>query len=234
MLVPVDGSPTSNQGLDEAVKLAKLTGARLRLIHVINELAFSAGIEIYTADVIGLLNETGAQILASAKARVEAAGVDAVTRLSENFGRRLCDIVVDDALEWDADLIVIGSHGRRGVARLFIGSDAEQICASPRCRCCWFAQSRRNLALRPRKPAPRPQSRRAPHLPIRAGKRSLPSARARRVDAGGASLSGMASTAFKESLQLLRTKRCGTFCFRQPACRTSAPVPIRWHSRCCC
>ena len=127
ILVPVDGSPTSNQGLDEAVKLAKLTGARLRLIHVINELTFATGFEIYTADIIDILKEGGAQILAEAQARVQAAGVNAISYLSENFGSRVCDIVVDDAIDWKADLIVIGSHGRRGIGRLIIGSDAEQI-----------------------------------------------------------------------------------------------------------
>jgi nucleotide-binding universal stress UspA family protein len=127
ILVPTDGSPTSNQGLDEAVKVAKLTGARLRLIHVINELVFTTGVEIYTADVIDLLKEAGTQILTEAKARVEAAGVEVVTQVFENFGSRLCDVVVDDARAWKADLIVIGSHGRRGIGRLLIGSDAEQI-----------------------------------------------------------------------------------------------------------
>ena len=37
ILVPVDGSPTSSRGLQEAIKLAKLTGARLRLMHVVDE-----------------------------------------------------------------------------------------------------------------------------------------------------------------------------------------------------
>jgi nucleotide-binding universal stress UspA family protein len=130
ILVPIDGSPTSNQGLTEAVKLAKLTGARLRLLHVINELTFTTGFEIYTAEVFDILKEGGTQILAEAKAHVDAAGVEAVTQLYENFGSRLCDVVVNDAIGWKADLIVIGSHGRRGIGRLFIGSDAEQILRS--------------------------------------------------------------------------------------------------------
>lgn len=127
ILVPVDGSPTSNQGLDEAIKLAKLTGASLRLIHVVNELAFATGFEIYTGDIIGMLKEAGEQILAAAKARAKGGGIEAETFLSENFGSRVCDVVVDEAKRCDAELIVIGSHGRRGIGRLVIGSDAEQI-----------------------------------------------------------------------------------------------------------
>jgi nucleotide-binding universal stress UspA family protein len=127
ILVPIDGSPTSIQGLDEAVKLAKLTGGSLRLVHVANELTFATGFEIYTGDVIGMLKEAGEQILSEAKARVQASGIDAATFLFENFGSRVCDVVVDEAKRWNADLIVIGSHGRRGIGRLVIGSDAEQI-----------------------------------------------------------------------------------------------------------
>lgn len=130
ILVPVDGSATSTQGLDEAVKLARLTGATLRLVHVVNELAFASGFEIYTADIVGLMKEGGEQILAEAKTRVEAAGVGATTWLCENFGGRISDVVVEEAKRCNADLIVIGSHGRRGVGRLVMGSDAEQILRS--------------------------------------------------------------------------------------------------------
>jgi nucleotide-binding universal stress UspA family protein len=130
ILVPVDGSATSTRGLDESIQLAKLTGARLRLLHVVDGLTFATGMEFYTGDVFGMLAEAGAQILAEAKARVEAAGVAVDTVLSETVGGRVCDIVIDQAREWDAQLIVIGTHGRRGVGRLLIGSDAEQIVRS--------------------------------------------------------------------------------------------------------
>ncbi len=80
-----------------------------------------------TGDVIGMLVDVGAQILAAAKARVEANGLAVETFLSESFGSRVCDVVVEQATLWNADLIVIGTHGRRGVRRLLIGSDAEQI-----------------------------------------------------------------------------------------------------------
>jgi nucleotide-binding universal stress UspA family protein len=127
ILVPVDGSPTSLQGLEEAIRLAKMTGGVLRLVHVVNELNFATGFEIYTADMIGLLKEAGERVLADAEACTTAAGVKAEAFFSESFGSRVCDVVIDDAKTWHADLIVIGSHGRRGIGRLLIGSDAEQI-----------------------------------------------------------------------------------------------------------
>jgi nucleotide-binding universal stress UspA family protein len=127
ILVPVDGSSTSKQGLDEAVKLAKLSGASLRLVHVANELTFATGCETYTGDVIGMLKEAGEQVLSESKTVAMAAGAEVDTVLVETFGGRLCDIVGEQAKLWRADLIVIGTHGRRGIGRILIGSDAEQI-----------------------------------------------------------------------------------------------------------
>ncbi|MCG3189203.1 MAG: hypothetical protein LKCHEGNO_01489 [Burkholderiaceae bacterium] len=51
----------------------------------------------------------------------------AETALNDTFTARVCDVVVQEALEWKADLIVIGTHGRRGASRLLLGSDAEQV-----------------------------------------------------------------------------------------------------------
>ena len=130
ILVPVDGSPTSNRGLEEAVKLARLTGASLRLMHVVDQLVYAASMEGFgamTADLIPLLREGGEKILMTAKERVEASGVPVDTVLFDSFAGRVCDLVVAEATKWPADLIVLGTHGRRGVERIFMGSDAEQI-----------------------------------------------------------------------------------------------------------
>lgn len=130
ILVPIDGSPTSNQGLDEAIKLAKLTGADLKLLNVVDPWALATAQEegfTMTPDVLALLNEGGQAILSKARARVEAAGARAQTRFADSLAGRICDVVVDEAQQWGAELIVIGTHGRRGVARFLLGSDAEQV-----------------------------------------------------------------------------------------------------------
>jgi nucleotide-binding universal stress UspA family protein len=130
ILVPIDGSSTSTQGLDEAIKLAKLTGASLRLIHVVDPLTFATGIELYGAyagDVIPLMKEAGEKILEQARTLVATSGVKVDTLLFDSLATRVSDTVVEQAKAWDADLIVIGTHGRRGVKRLMLGSDAEQI-----------------------------------------------------------------------------------------------------------
>jgi nucleotide-binding universal stress UspA family protein len=133
ILVPVDGSPTSQRGLTEAIALARLTGGRLRLLHVVDELSFalSAGYGVtYSGDILNVLRETGGQILATAVATAKAAGLEVDSVLKDSMAGRVCDHVVDQATAWPADLIVLGTHGRRGVGRLFMGSDAEAVVRS--------------------------------------------------------------------------------------------------------
>ncbi len=130
ILVPIDGSATATHGLDEAIKLARLTGASLRLIHLVDELSFATGFEtcaVYTGEVIPLMKEMGERVLKQGRARAEAGGVRVDTLLIETVAARVAEIVVEQARAWAADLIVIGTHGRHGLGRLLLGSDAEQI-----------------------------------------------------------------------------------------------------------
>ena len=130
ILVPFDGSATSGRGLDEAIGIATLTGASLRLIHMLDILEFTRGFEtaaVYTDHVIPFMRRTGQDILQAGKSRAEKAGVQVDTMLLEGMKTRLCDAVAEQAKAWGAELIVIGTHGRRGVGRVLLGSDAEQI-----------------------------------------------------------------------------------------------------------
>lgn len=130
ILVPVDGSPTSDHGLQEAIKLARLTGARVRLIHVVDELTYITGFDgigAMTTDAIPLLKKHGQQILNACEEVVAASGIPVDSILLEGFAGRVCDLVVAEAKKSSADLIVLGTHGRRGLGRMFLGSDAEQI-----------------------------------------------------------------------------------------------------------
>ena len=130
ILLPIDGSATAARCLYEPISQAKLTGGTLQLLHALDDLSMATGYEtyaVYAGDVIPLLRQTGAKLLGEAKARVEAAGVKVETVLLEVFAVRVSDLVVEHAKSWPADLIVIGTHGRRGVGRLLLGSDAEQV-----------------------------------------------------------------------------------------------------------
>ncbi|HXC38266.1 MAG TPA: universal stress protein [Burkholderiales bacterium] len=130
ILVPVDGSTTSNLGLREAVKLAHDDNARIRLVHVVNELIISAAPDVAAygaADMIDMLREGGRKILAKAVAQVQKAGVEPESTLIESMGATAADKIVAEAKRWRADVIVLGTHGRKGLRRVLMGSDAEEI-----------------------------------------------------------------------------------------------------------
>ena len=129
ILVPIDGSATSKAGLKEALKLARTPGARLRLLHVVDESPIlslpEAGYSIDT--VIEDLKRSGKALLASVAKSATAQGAKCETAMVESMGMRVADQITSDAKRWRADLIVIGTHGRRGVQRLLMGSDAELV-----------------------------------------------------------------------------------------------------------
>lgn len=130
ILVPVDGSNTSSRGLAEALKLAKLTGAQLRLLHVVDELYAAVSMPGFgeaNIDVLQMLKEGGHKVLQAAQQQAQAQQVVAEAVLLESYSGRLHEQVAAQAKEWGADIVVLGSHGRRGVGRMVLGSDAEQI-----------------------------------------------------------------------------------------------------------
>ncbi len=129
ILVPIDGSDTSNRGLEEAVRLAKEQGAALRLLHVIDEhlLTFDFVGFAYPANLVAVMRENGEKILDEAFERTEKAGVPAESVIRESGGRRISETVLAEARAWPADLIIMGTHGRRGISHLALGSDAEQV-----------------------------------------------------------------------------------------------------------
>jgi nucleotide-binding universal stress UspA family protein len=116
--------------LAEAMKLAKLTGAQLRLMHVIDEMPFLMNAEGYgpmSGGLLAMLKEKGESILQQARMLVKDNDLVVDTALFENLTGRLSDRVAEQAKQWNADLIVLGTHGRRGMDRLLLGSGAEEI-----------------------------------------------------------------------------------------------------------
>lgn len=126
ILVPIDGSPTSNKALVDALQIARDGGGSVRLVHVLEALAYLPGIE-YAHDILSAARHAADKILTDAVAIAESAGVPVETCLVDRPELRLSEAVVEQARDWDADLIVLGSHGRRGVERVLLGSGAEQI-----------------------------------------------------------------------------------------------------------
>ena len=129
ILVPIDGSPTSNLGLQEALRLAQHHKAKLRLLHIADVLIMTPALEggRYVADAQQALREEGKRIVGKAMAFARSRGVVADAVMLEIVGGRAANLIVAQAKKWRADLIVVGTHGRRGLSRLFMGSDAEQV-----------------------------------------------------------------------------------------------------------
>jgi nucleotide-binding universal stress UspA family protein len=129
ILVPLDGSAPSRAGLEQALALAKSEGGRLRLIHVVDENALMQGMEpaFNIGELLDALAEEGRKLLAEASALARRRGVKADTVLHEQRLGRVADRVIREAKNWRADVIVMGTHGRRGIGRLVMGSDAESV-----------------------------------------------------------------------------------------------------------
>ncbi len=130
ILVPVDGSSTSSKGVAQAIAMAKLTGGTIKLLHAFELPPLAIGTDtalMRGEDIYNVARDAGQNVLAQAAAVVKAAGVPVEQKLVDADGKRLCEQVADAALAWNASLIVVGSHGRRGLRRLLLGSDAEQI-----------------------------------------------------------------------------------------------------------
>ena len=132
ILAPVDGSHTSTLGLEEAVQLAKDHHAKLRIVHVVDESVLMLNIE--TLDLLGNLSDGfvagGKQILKNARALADRHGVKAEAVMFENLTGRVADFILKEAQKWRADIIVMGTHGRRGINHALLGSDAETVVKS--------------------------------------------------------------------------------------------------------
>jgi nucleotide-binding universal stress UspA family protein len=129
ILVPVDGSHTSTLGLQEAIRIAIDQRARLKLISVIDGFIITQNFEglIIADDMIDALRESGKKAINNALALVKKYDLKAEATTFETVGDRVAEVIVREAKKWKADLIVMGTHGRRGFNRLVLGSDAEGV-----------------------------------------------------------------------------------------------------------
>jgi nucleotide-binding universal stress UspA family protein len=126
ILVAIDGSRTGDLALTEAVRLANVHAATLRIVHVIDVAAIEGDV-VPLSDFRALRMKAGREILDEAAAFARGAGLRVETRLLEidNSAQRVVDVLAEEAKAWPADLAVIGTHGRRGLNRLMLGSVAE-------------------------------------------------------------------------------------------------------------
>jgi nucleotide-binding universal stress UspA family protein len=126
ILVPLDNSEGSRRALDFAVRWSQVSGGKISLVHYIDVQAFPNAFG-YGDPVILSAQRYAESFLAEQKSRLEESGVQVDTKLCLAIDKRLGQCISEAARAWGADLIVLGSHGRRGIGRVLLGSGAEQI-----------------------------------------------------------------------------------------------------------
>ena len=124
--MPFDGSERSTQELVAALQLAREADGCVRIVLAFDAMAYLTGFE-YSAQVYeGALRSAG-EMLDKAMEVARASGVPADKKMLDIPGARLGELVAEEALAWNADLVVLGTHGRRGVGRVLLGSGAEEV-----------------------------------------------------------------------------------------------------------
>ena len=128
ILVPVDGSATSLIAIDKAAGLAKAFGSAITAIYVIDPYPFTGvGTEFaYGQDqYLAVAKAEAATSLEAARATLQAAGVNAGALVVD--GHSVHRSILETAQSIGADLIVMGSHGRRGIEKLVLGSVTQRV-----------------------------------------------------------------------------------------------------------
>ncbi|SDD63632.1 Nucleotide-binding universal stress protein, UspA family [Cupriavidus sp. YR651] len=132
ILLAVDGGPSSELAISQAQYMARATNAEVKAIFVVDDsdLFFETSY-IDPNDVLRGLISVGQQALASAARKLNEAGIRCITELIERpvAPGQISSTIVAQADEWSADLIVMGTHGRRGMKRLIMGSVSEGVIA---------------------------------------------------------------------------------------------------------
>lgn len=132
IFVAIDGSTTARAALVEAIQFASLPGMSLCIGTVLdtgmlskNSMGMGALFDI--DQVKAGMRQAAETLLDDATAKAKEAGLDPFRILVESDNKRVADMIVEAAGQWDADLIVIGTHGRRGFERMVMGSVAENL-----------------------------------------------------------------------------------------------------------
>ena len=133
VLHATDFAQTSRRALDSAVSLAKLSHARLTILFVLAPVVLVPGQYVDVETMATLQNrarELSAQQLASLATRARKAGVKTSVLLREGY---VADQIVRACRSTKSDLVVMGTHGRRGLHKFFLGSVAERVVAKAPC-----------------------------------------------------------------------------------------------------
>jgi nucleotide-binding universal stress UspA family protein len=137
VLIAVDDSPCSQAALDAVADRSWPEGSEFRVLSVMEPLSIQYGY----AGAYGMESviEVERQLQTMRQKYID----EKVAKLSLLFGKgRVCgevlegyiaEVIITDAENWHADLIVVGSHGRKGMQRFFVGSVAERVVSHSPC-----------------------------------------------------------------------------------------------------
>ncbi|HSC97845.1 MAG TPA: universal stress protein [Casimicrobiaceae bacterium] len=133
ILIAVDGSPASNAGLRTAIGLSADQHASLVALHIVDDTVIAINFEggylppNYVDGFYEELRKNGRRTLDKVErvARGSNVGVECV--LAEAHGQTVAHVILQQARKLKTDLIVLGTHGRRGLRRALMGSDAEAV-----------------------------------------------------------------------------------------------------------
>ena len=132
IMVAIDDSFATSRVLATAVEMAKLSGASLAICHAVDETLFAQKMgEIMLSHSVSAIENTlrgeAQSFVDQAAELARDAGVAVETRLIASEAKQVAEMLAEAASEWQADLLVVGSHGRRGIDRFFVGSVAERL-----------------------------------------------------------------------------------------------------------
>jgi len=132
IMVAVDDSETSQRALQVSIGLAKSCGSRLEIVHAVDESVFptharGGAMLVDPVLVQRAMEAEGQRVLDAAAESARNAGVPAETRVLASETHHAADQIAEAADAAKADLLIVGSHGRRGVQRLLLGSVAERL-----------------------------------------------------------------------------------------------------------
>lgn len=125
ILIAVDGSEASRAALNDGLNLAREQGAKAMLLHVFEPIVTSSTHGL--VDLTQAMRAEGEHIAGAALEEARKAGVEARSKVINAEGRRVASAIVEEANASGVDLIVLGTHGRRGLEHLVLGSVAEGV-----------------------------------------------------------------------------------------------------------
>lgn len=132
IMVAIDDSFATSKVLDSAIESARQHGAKLAICHALDETIFAQReAAIMLSKSVGQvtlnLKESAQEFVDKAADIARAAGVEVETLIIESEHGHVADMLANAAADWRADLLIVGTHSRRGIERFFVGSVAEQL-----------------------------------------------------------------------------------------------------------